>query len=113
MDDRTGAPPGMELSEEAARQLRENVSAVAEMCGISAADLADGISRVFQTVTQSVKDLCDKLIWAFEQIEESGVFDIEPRNRRRKRARAIEQRYAAQIRYWERARPYRRIYKQP
>lgn len=98
-------------------RLNEVICALAERTGISMEEAAERISRAIQAVTQSVKDLCDGLIQIFEQIEESGGFDIEPRHRRRKwdrdRARLIEQQYAAEIRRCERARPFRRVYKPP
>lgn len=98
-------------------RLNEVVCTLAERTGISMEEAAERISRAIQEVVQSVKDLCDGLIRIFEQIEESGVFDIESRHRRRKRdrdrARLIEQRYNAEIRRCERARPFRRVYKPP
>lgn len=117
MDDRTDAFITAGISEEAARQLREATRAIAEKCGISTEEAAERISRAIQGIAQSVKDLCDGLIQIFGKIEKSGIFDIEPRHRRRKRerdrARLIEQRYSAEIRRCERARPFRRVYKPP
>lgn len=100
-----------------ADRLREIICELAERTGISTEEAAERISQAIQGVAQSIKDLCDGLIQIFEQIEESDIFNIEPRHRRRKqerdRARLIEQRYSVKIRYCERARPFRRIYKPP
>lgn len=69
----------------------------------------------FQNRQSKVKAIFDKLKALAQEIEAS--FIIEPSARRRKaerdRARAIKQRYRAEIRRCERERPYRRIYKPP
>lgn len=80
-------------------------------------DLMRVIFEAREQVRESVESIADALNRIFEQIEESGVFDIESRHRRRKRkrdrARLIEQQYAAEIRRCELERPFRRVYKPP
>lgn len=80
-------------------------------------DVIGAISEARKKARESVESVTDAIKQLFNELEKSGIFDIEPRHRRRKRerdrARLIEQRYSAEIRRCERERPFRRIYKPP
>lgn len=76
---------------------------------------AEEIAYLVQKTVGTVVDVAGRIL------EELGKMisdtETEPRARRRKaerdKARAIEQRYRAEIRRCEREKPYRRIYKPP
>jgi len=97
--------------------LGEAVRAVAEKLGMPFEEAASRISNLIGGIQQSIEDLAFALEEIFQEIEKSGILNIGPRARWKKqerdRARMIEQRYMVQIRYCERSRPYRRIYKPP
>lgn len=76
------------------------------------------ISNFLQVITDGLKEAFRSLTVIFQEIEEAAaLLEVEPRARRRKkarnRARFIEQRYRAEIRRAEGERIYRRIYKPP
>lgn len=100
---------------------------VLNAAGIDVQGLAEAIIEIayaLQTAIKAAEIICatlppivDCLSEILEEIEEVGAFEEEPRARRRRinreRLRLIEQRYKVQIRHYERAKPYRRIYKPP
>lgn len=93
---------------------------LAKAAGIDVEAIAEVIERIkegLRLIFGTVTEVADAISRIWRELEESGVFEIEPRARRRRinreRTRAIERRYAVQIKHWERARPYRRIYKPP
>lgn len=100
-----------------AELLKEAIREIAEKAGISLEEAADYISKMAQGIQERIVHAADWLAQALKALEESGIFDIEPRPRRRKRersrARLIEQLYRAEIRRAERERPFRRVYKPP
>ncbi len=78
-------------------------------------EIAEEIAYLVQKTAETLVDVAGRIL---EEPEEAiSVAETEPRAQRRKRersrARAIEQRYGAEIRRCERERPYRRIYKPP
>lgn len=101
-----------------AERLSEATRTLAEKTGLSTEEAAGAIKQVMQKLRDALEAAVDCLIDAFHEIEEGadGPY-IEPRARRRKRervrARAIEQRYRAEIRRAEGERWYKRIYKPP
>lgn len=113
MDEANGA---CALSEYAER-VRAIVRELAERTGLSIEEAAGYISKAIQGIKESVTTAVDELTRLFEQFEESGFFDMEPRAHRRKaereRARVAEQIYRTKIKRFERTRPFRRIYKPP
>lgn len=98
-------------------RIHEVACNLSERTGLSIEEAADCISRAVQLVKESLKAAVDELTRIFEELEESGFFDIEPRARRRKserdRARIAEQTYRTKTKHFERTRPFRRIYKPP
>lgn len=101
---------------------------VLNAAGIDAQGLAEAIIEIayaLQTAIEAAAEIIraalppivDRLLEILEEIEEVGAFEEETRARRwrinRERLRLIEQRYKVQIRHYERAKPYRRIYKPP
>ena len=103
--------------EEQADRLKECVTLIAEKAGISLEEAA-AISNVLQVITDGLKEVFGSLKYVFQEIEEAAaLLEVEPRARRRKKARSrarfIEQRYRAEIRRAEGERIYRRIYKPP
>lgn len=105
-------------SESEAERLSEVARVLAKKSGLSFEEAAYAIQRVMQELRDALEITAGFLIDAFHEIvtEAEGPY-IEPRARRRKRervrARAIEQRYRAEIRRAEGERWYRRIYKPP
>lgn len=99
------------FTEEEAEALREAARVWAERVRIAYEEAAEAISRIISAVGSSEFESLEKLR---KELEEIGR---EPRARRRKlerdRARAIEQRYRAEIRRFERDRFCRRIFKPP
>lgn len=79
--------------------------------------LQTAIEAAVEIIRAALPPIVDRLSEILEEVEEAGRFEEETRARRRRinreRARLIEQRYKAQIRHNERAKPYRRIYKPP
>ena len=71
------------------------------------------IRDVITSITDTPTNAVEKLI---TQVEEA-VAQAEPKHSRRKqrreRAALIERRYMVQIRHYERAHPFRRVYKPP
>ena len=78
------------------------------------------IQEAVQVIRDEITSIADTLTSAVEkfitQVEEA-VAQAEPKHRRRKRQREraalIERRYMVQIRHYERAHPFRRVYKPP
>ena len=104
--------------EEQAERLKECTALLAEKTGISLEEAAAAISNVLQAITDGIKETLESLKYIFQEIEEAAaLLEVEPRARRRKKARSrarfIEQRYRAEIRRAEGERIYRRIYKPP
>lgn len=79
--------------------------------------LQTAIEAAAEIIRQLMPPITEQLSEIMKMLEESGVFDDEPRARRqilnRERARLIESRYRVKIRHYERSTPYRRIYKPP
>ena len=104
--------------EEQADRLKECVTLIAEKAGISLEEAAAAISNVLQVITDGLKEVFGGPKYVLQEIEEAAaLLEVEPRARRRKKARSrarfIEQRYRAEIRRAEGERIYRRIYKPP
>lgn len=109
---------GGAYEEEQAERLKECVALITEKAGISLEEAAAAISNVLQVITDGLKEVFGSLKYIFQEIEETAaLLEVEPRARRRKKARSrarfIEQRYRAEIRRAEGERIYRRIYKPP
>lgn len=109
---------GEAYEEEQAERLKECATLIAEKAGISLEEAAAAISNVLQVITDGLKEAFGSLKYIFQEIEEAAaLLEVEPRARRRKKARSrarfIEQRYRAEIRRAEGERIYRRIYKPP
>lgn len=103
---------------EQAERLKECVALIAEKAGISLEEAAAAISNFLQAITDSIAETFGNLKAVFQEIEEAAaLLEVEPRARRRRKARSrarfIEQRYRAEIRRAEGERIYRRIYKPP
>lgn len=101
-----------------AGKLAEESAALTERTGLSLEEAAAAISRAIQALWDCVSSTFDRLTTAINELgEEQDTPGIEPRARRRKkarsRARLIEQKYRAEIRRAESERWYRRIYKPP
>ena len=87
---------------------------------ISAEEAIYRIQEAVQVIRDEITSIADTLTSAVEkfitQVEEA-VAQAEPKHRRRKRQREraalIERRYMVQIRHYERAHPFRRVYKPP
>lgn len=76
------------------------------------------ILNTLEALRGGIESACEAAITSLQEFaEELELLDVEPRARRRKRARTraryIEQHYRAEIRRCERSRLYRRIYKPP
>ena len=104
--------------EEQAERLKECAALFAEKTGFSIEEAAAAISNVLQVITDGLEEAFGSLKYIFQEIEEAAaLLEVEPRARRREKARSrarfIEQRYRAEIRRIERKRIYRRIYKPP
>lgn len=118
MEDRTDEIAVLGLAQDTAEKLSEAIRLCAERYGISFEELAHRISQMIVVFGEGVAVALDSLKAAFGAIEEEiAEISIERRARRRKRnrerAQAIERRYMVQIRHYERAMPYRRVYKPP
>lgn len=105
-------------SETDAERFNEVARELAEKSTISMDEAVRAIQQVMQKLRDGLEAAAESLEKIFHEIEEEAVgLYIEPRARRRKRervrARAIEQRYRAEIRRAEGERWYRRIYKPP
>lgn len=116
----TGAP--MELEYGITTEQANAAAQVLRAAGIKTEKLAETLWRaaevvagVFEVLAEAFNILAD----AWEKIKESGVLEITPESRARRRAqeraraKIIEQRYRAEIRRVENTRIYRRIYKPP
>lgn len=108
----------MGLTEEERQRVLAIAHEWAERVQIAVKEVAEQFFNIIHTVWETLEPAVNALAEYLSELEESGVFDnAEPRVRRRKRernrARAIEQRYRAEIRRCERERPYRQIYKPP
>ena len=87
---------------------------------LSAEEAIYRIQEALQVIRDEITSIAEKLTNAVEkfitQVEEA-VAQAEPKHRRRKRQREraalIERRYMVQIRHYERAHPFRRVYKPP
>lgn len=83
-------------------------------------DYLEAAAEEAERFREAAMILADALTSAVEkfitQVEEA-VAQAEPKHRRRKRQREraalIERRYMVQIRHYERAHPFRRVYKPP
>lgn len=103
------------LTEYEARALYSLAREWAERVTCTIEEIEEKIAYLVQETVETVVDVAGRIL------EELGKMisdtETEPRARRRKverdRARAIEQRYRAEIRRCEREKPYRRIYKPP
>lgn len=73
--------------------------------------------QVIRDVITSIADTPTNAVEEFITQVEEAVAQAEPKHSRRKqrreRASLIERRYMVQIRHYERARPFRRVYKPP
>lgn len=109
-------------------QQTEAALRVLRAAGIDTAGLAEAVvnaayalQTAFEAVVEIIRQLLppviDRLSEIIEEIEEAAFVADPPAARRRKmnreRARMIESRYRVQIRHYERATPYRRIFKPP
>lgn len=96
-----------ERFKKAAREMSERTTLAMEEA------LAE-IMNTLEALRGGIESACEALREFAEELE---LLDVEPRARRRKRARTraryIEQHYRAEIRRCERSRLYRRIYKPP
>lgn len=106
------------LSASDAERLNEAACALAERSGLSIEEAVNAIQQIVQELRKSIETTAASLKRIFHEIEEEAAGPyIEPRARRRKRervrARAIEQRYRAEIRRAEGERWYKRIYEPP
>lgn len=99
------------FTEEEAEAIKEAARIWAERVRIAFEEAAEALLRILSAVGSSEFESLEKLR---KELEEIGR---EPRARRRKlerdRARAIEQRYRAEIHRFERDRFCRRIFKPP
>ena len=105
----------MTLTDDEAQALYKLARAWAERVAYTIEEIAEKIAYLVQKTADTLVDVAGRIL---EELEKTiSDIEAEPRARRRKverdRARAIEQRYRAEIRRCERARPYRRIYKPP
>lgn len=79
-------------------------------------EAVEALEKAFAAIGLMAQDAINALSTTYEEIEEA-FSGIESRARRRKmersRARAIEQRYRAEIHRFERERFYKRIFKPP
>lgn len=70
-----------------------------------------------EIIRAAILPIVDHISEILEEVEKAGIFEEETNARRRRinreRLRLIEQRYKVQIRRYERAKHYRRIYKPP
>lgn len=110
----------LEAAAEEAERFRETAMILAERAGVSAEEAIYRIQEALQVIRDEITSIADTLTNAVEkfitQVEED-IAQAEPKHRRRKRQREraalIERRYMVQIRHYERARPFRRVYKPP
>lgn len=112
--------PDTQAAAEEAERFSEAAMILAERAGISAEEAIYRIQEAVQVIRDEITSIADALTSAVEkfitQVEEA-VAQAEPKHRRRKRQREraalIERRYMVQIRHYERAHPFRRVYKPP
>lgn len=110
----------LEAAAEEAERFREAAMILAVQAGISAEEAIYRIQETVQVIRDEITSIADALTSAVEkfitQVEEA-VAQAEPKHRRRKRQREraalIERQYMVQIRHYERAHPFRRVYKPP
>ena len=101
---------------EQTESIREAARKYAERTTFTVEEATEKILDALNFISGAIRETFDKLTAVFRELaEELEPIDIEPRRRKRNRARAkiIEQRYRAEIRRVENTRIYRRIYKPP
>ena len=110
----------LEAVGEEAERFREAAMILAEQVGVSAEEAIYHIQEALQVIRDVITSIADTPKNAVEEfITQVGeaVAQAEPKHSRRKqrreRASLIERRYMVQIRHYERARPFRRVYKPP
>lgn len=98
-------------------RLHELTRRIVERTGVSLEEAAGYISKALQTVKDQIAVVVGVPAEMLEAFEENEILDIEPRDLRRKaerdRAQIVEHTYRAKIKQFERARPFKRIYKPP
>lgn len=106
----------LETAAEEAERFRKAAMILAERTGISAEEALYRIQEAVQVIRGEIAALINAVEKFITQVEEA-VGQAEPKHRRRKRQREraalIERRYMVQIRHYERAHPFRRVYKPP
>lgn len=110
----------LEAAAEEAERFREAAMILSYRAGVSAEEAIYRIQEALQVIRDVITSIADTPTNAVEefitQVEEA-VAQAEPKHSRRKqrreRASLIERRYMVQIRHYERARPFRRVYKPP
>ena len=106
----------LEAAAEEAERFHKAAMILAERTGISAEEALYRIQEAVQVIRGEIAALINAVEKFITQVEEA-VGQAEPKHRRRKRQREraalIERRYMVQIRQYERAHPFRRVYKPP
>ena len=106
----------LEAAAEEAERFREAAMILAEWTGVSAEEAIYRIQEALQVIRDVITSIVDTPTNAVEefitQVEED-VPKHSRRKQRRERAALIERRYMVQIRHYERAHPFRRVYKPP
>ena len=106
----------LEAAAEEAERFREAAMILVEQAGVSAEEAIYRIREALQVIRDVITSITDTPTNAVEklitQVAQAGPKPSR-RKQRRERAALIERRYMVQIRHYERAHPFRRVYKPP